>query len=409
MASFMKDFVFGDRSSKRMHGKRATKHSKHSKNGKNHKYKKNKHTKAVKHRKHTNRPSSAGNIRPNCQKVSNHKHNEKWIGDKNHEIDDTNNTLQSKYVILNEIGRGSSGIVKLCKIRPNWKTQANFELEYKSSDEIGDSKKSSKNKRKHNHQVTYRAVKIVDKRKLNEKQFKDMVNEISILKTLSKAKNQHAHIMRMHEVYESKNAFHIITELLSKETLFNVLFENTRSFDERWLSVIFYQIFDAVRHLHSLGIVHRDLKPENVVISKNNDSIVKIIDFGLSGVLSSENDYSLTRMCGTPYYVAPELLNPKIKKYNEKVDLWSLGVMLFAAFSGTLPFDCKPDEKLIKLYQSIVRGRYEFKSAIWSTVSDNGKDLIANLLIGDPSSRYSAIEALKHPWFESQLSPYFDN
>jgi len=143
-------------------------------------------------------------------------------------------------------------------------------------------------------------------------------------------------------------------------------------------------------YTHSKGIVHRDLKPENLLLkSKNSDSEIKIADFGFAK--QAQNDHSLSTMCGTPGYVAPEILRKE--KYGTKADMWSMGVIIFIMLGGYPPFYAETPRQLLRLSKA---GKFDFDPEYWGEISDGVKDMISSLLVTSPEKRLSADEALKH-------------
>jgi calcium-dependent protein kinase len=147
---------------------------------------------------------------------------------------------------------------------------------------------------------------------------------------------------------------------------------------------------------HKNGIIHRDLKPENILIEnyieKNKELFnIQVIDFG-TGEIFKDNTM-LKKQIGTPYYIAPEVLN---NKYNEKCDLWSCGVIMFILLCGCPPFYGKSDEEI---FASVRAGSFSFSHKVWNEISDSAKDLIEKLLEIDIDKRLSAEKALKHKWF----------
>ena len=218
-------------------------------------------------------------------------------------------------------------------------------------------------------------------------------NEIDILKKLS-----HPNIVRIYEFYETKNCFYIINEFCSEGELFAYI--NHSTLNEQQLSVIFYQVFSGLGYLHEHNITHRDLKPENILISKKEIDLlddeeyfwVKIIDFGTAKIF--ENNKNEDSVVGSPYYIAPEVLN---KDYNEKCDTWSIGVILYMFLVGKPPFDGANSFEIIN---SIKTKNYDENNPKLLTHSEEVRDLIKHLLEKDTNKRFSAKEALSHIWFK---------
>ena len=155
------------------------------------------------------------------------------------------------------------------------------------------------------------------------------------------------------------------------------------------------QIFSAVDFCHEKKIIHRDLKPENVLIESEEEAkkeffTVKLIDFGTSDKM--KKGQKLNEQVGTPYYTAPEVIK---NNYNEKCDLWSCGVIMYLMLCGKQPFEGDNDEEI---YDKIRKCNINFLDEEWDIISNDAKDLIKKLLIKDPNKRYSAKEALAHPW-----------
>jgi serine/threonine protein kinase len=147
----------------------------------------------------------------------------------------------------------------------------------------------------------------------------------------------------------------------------------------------------ALDYISSRGIVHRDLKPENLLLSSRiSDTSIKIADFGLAKFAPGED--SLTTMCGTPGYIAPEIL--RREKYGTKSDMWSMGVIVFILLGGYPPFYSRNMKKLLMLTMA---GRFEFDPEYWGDISQSCKDMICSLLELNPTRRVSAVEVLNHP------------
>lgn len=150
---------------------------------------------------------------------------------------------------------------------------------------------------------------------------------------------------------------------------------------------------NALFYLHSRSIVHRDLKPENLLVHRNKDGSIslKLADFGLA----MEVKEPIFTVCGTPTYVAPEILSEI--GYGLEVDMWAVGVITYILLCGFPPFR-SPDRNQTELFEFIKAGEYEFLSPYWDNISPYAKDLIEHLLVVDKKKRYTAIETLSHPW-----------
>jgi len=173
---------------------------------------------------------------------------------------------------------------------------------------------------------------------------------------------------------------------------FDFISKNGQSFDDKLIRTFFRQLIDGIEYLHKASVAHLDLKPENLLLDYNKN--IKIVDFGLSNTYN-ENEL-LKTACGSPCYAAPEMIGGK--KYNGlQVDIWSCGVILFAIVCGYLPFE---DPNTAVLYKKILSGDY----TIPSFVSEEAKDLISKLLKTDVAERYSAEEALDHPWLRGETA-----
>jgi serine/threonine protein kinase len=187
-------------------------------------------------------------------------------------------------------------------------------------------------------------------------------------------------------------------ELVNGSELFDRIVERG-FYSERNAMHVVNQILDAVAYLHSLGIAHRDLKPENLLCSGTGENeVVKIADFGLSKVQSDED--LLSTSCGTPGYVAPEVLLSE--SYDQSVDMWGIGIITYILLAGYPPFydeDNPQDDNA--LFEKVINVDYDLEDECWDDVSDLAKEFIQGLLVKDPKERMTAEEAKKHPWFSS--------
>mmetsp|Transcript_13511 Transcript_13511/g.44109 ORF Transcript_13511/g.44109 Transcript_13511/m.44109 type:complete len:219 (+) Transcript_13511:613-1269(+) len=159
-----------------------------------------------------------------------------------------------------------------------------------------------------------------------------------------------------------------------------------------------------MQYLHDQNIVHRDIKPENILYTKAGGNDIKLIDFGYAG-LWSENK-PLTGLCGTPDYVAPEVLtwyddDEQGTPYGKGSDLWSMGVLLYVILSGCSPFSADEEEELL---QQVAEAKYEFFEAEWKGVSENAKDLVRKLLVVDPIVRLNIEQVLEHSFLKDAVA-----
>jgi len=168
-------------------------------------------------------------------------------------------------------------------------------------------------------------------------------------------------------------------------------------FSEKGAANIMRQLLSAVAYCHSKKVVHRDLKLENLLFSSHDkDAALKIIDFGAAQVLNS--DIKLSARIGTPLYIAPEVLSGE---YTKSCDIWSCGVILYILLSGLPPFSASCEAEL---YKKIKRAQYKLTGPRWKVLSKEAKDLVHRMMKRDPERRYSALEALNHPWIINNCS-----
>ncbi|KAK7070630.1 Checkpoint kinase 2, partial [Halocaridina rubra] len=234
------------------------------------------------------------------------------------------------------------------------------------------------------------AVKILKKKgsQILLNNIKQIENEIKLLQSVD-----HPNIIRLQDVIDTPEKIFIIMEVAEGGELFDRLITNKR-LPEMVAKFYFYQLVLAVQYLHMKCITHRDIKPENVLLAADKEyTHVKLTDFGLSKLAADTSQ--MTTFCGTPTYISPELLGGG--SYTNKVDMWSLGVVLYVSLVGYPPFTMDDDGKL--RYQ-IKNAVYNFKHPLWNSVSKEAKDLITKLMVKDPHHRLSADETLNHKWLK---------
>ncbi|XP_032865524.1 calcium/calmodulin-dependent protein kinase type 1G [Tyto alba] len=220
-------------------------------------------------------------------------------------------------------------------------------------------------------------------------------NEIAVLKKI-----KHENIVTLEDIYESTTHFYLVMQLVSGGELFDRILERG-VYTEKDASVVIHQVLTAVKYLHENGIVHRDLKPENLLyLTPEENSKIMITDFGLSKM---EQNGIMSTACGTPGYVAPEVLAQK--PYSKAVDCWSIGVITYILLCGYPPFY---EETESKLFEKIKEGYYEFESPFWDDISESAKDFIRHLLEKNPNTRFTCEEALRHPWINGNTALHRD-
>lgn len=231
------------------------------------------------------------------------------------------------------------------------------------------------------------AVKCMAKKSLTKEDRRAVNGEVSILMSLD-----HPNIIKVFGVYEDDASVFIVTELLRGGELFDRIVQH-EYYSEGMAARVVKTMAEALAYCDKRNVVHRDIKPVNVLlVDPADDMSLKLADFGFAvevGGCGAE----LTETCGTPGYVAPEIL--KGQPYGREVDMWSLGVIAFILLCGYPPFF---DDNQNQLFAKIKKGQFEFEKEFWGEVSDQAKDLIRKLLVVDPAKRLTARDVLKHPW-----------
>lgn len=211
----------------------------------------------------------------------------------------------------------------------------------------------------------------------------------------------HPYIITLHDVFESSTYIFLVFEICKNGELFDYL-TSVVALSEKRTRTIMKQLFESVDYIHSKGIVHRDLKPENILLDDNYN--IKVTDFGFARVVQPGE--KMNDLCGTPGYLAPELLRASMYEdaegYGFEVDLWACGVIMYTLLVGFPPFWHR---KQMIMLRNIMEGKYEFCSPEWDDITEEAKDLIRKLLVIDPSKRINAKEALKHCFFRSKKTP----
>ena len=237
----------------------------------------------------------------------------------------------------------------------------------------------------------YYAIKSIPKKNLTEKDFTNLIKEVSIISGLS-----HPNIIKFYETYHDEHFFHLVMELCEGKDSYVQIVKEEKC-DEKKVVNLIAKVLLAIAHCHSRGITHRDLKPENILFENNSpDAEIKIIDFGLSRKYSK--DVKLHSVLGTPYYVAPEVLKGS---YDQKCDIWSIGAMTYLLLCGRPPFNGSTDKEI---FDNILCSEVKFDLPIWNNISNNAKSFVKLCLEKNGIKRPSAIKALDHPWFTNVLN-----
>lgn len=274
-------------------------------------------------------------------------------------ISQNNNSVKEEYEIYNDLGKGSFGTV--------------YKVYHKITKQI-------------------RAMKVIKKDTvLLQDDDRKFLKEIEILISLD-----HPNIIKIFDYYVDETNYYLIMEYVSGGELYDTI-SKWDYYDEHKAGYILKQILSAVAYMHDKNIVHRDLKPENMLVenkSKTKDGVeeinIKIIDFGTCNFYKKNENLSLK--VGSPYYIAPEVLK---KKYNEKSDIWSCGVILYVLLVGYPPFISNSTPELLK---KVEQGIYSLDGPLWSKISKNAKDLVKNMMNVNMNDRYSADKCLHHPF-----------
>jgi calcium-dependent protein kinase len=230
-----------------------------------------------------------------------------------------------------------------------------------------------------------RAIKTVGKSTMkNLDKFKQ---EITIMK-----KMDHPSIIKLYETFEDVRNIYLVLELCSGGELFDRIIE-AGHFKEKQAAHLMQQTLSGINYMHQIFICHRDIKPENFLFSTKDSiekSTLKIIDFGLSCQFRP-GGYLKTK-AGTPYYVAPQVLEGR---YDQSCDIWSCGVIMFVLLCGYPPFYGENDNQVL---QEVKRANLKFDPVDWKSVSEDAKALIRQMLTKSPSDRCTAEQAMKHVW-----------
>ncbi|KAM3140657.1 hypothetical protein pb186bvf_007255 [Paramecium bursaria] len=232
------------------------------------------------------------------------------------------------------------------------------------------------------------AIKKLQKEELFDKN-SPLAREIDILRKLN-----HETCVHLHEQFIDEKYVYLVLDYVRGGELFDYLDSQKQILGEKSIRNIMLPLFEGIEYLHSIGLIHRDLKPQNILVRNKECLDLVITDFGLSTNVHLEADQN---QCGTVGFLAPEII--KGLHYDEKIDIFSLGVILYILYAGEPPFDDKDSTKALKKNrQAIINYNiFEYKG-----ISDQGLDFLKQCLQADPKLRMSAKSALRHPWFSQR-------
>lgn len=244
---------------------------------------------------------------------------------------------------------------------------------------------------------TLHAVKVVDKKRTTTKQQGDLLGEVSVLKQLN-----HKNCLKLGGFFDEGEHVYVVLEIITGGELFQRICKE-RHFSEKTAAFFMHEVLSGIAYMHSLGIVHRDLKPENILMTSTDaQASVKIVDYGFAEKTNGDN---LTKCCGTPLYIAPEVLNAGLFKtgppYGLASDIWSAGVIAYILLCGYPPFRAKTQADQFK---RVVEAKLEFpENKMWGSISSDAVDFIKRMICVDTKARATAKELLEHKWLKTNV------
>ena len=261
---------------------------------------------------------------------------------------------------------------------------------YEQLDMLGTGTNSKIYKTVNKNNKTNRAIKTYDLSDNQSEKLNNLIkNEIKILKHLD-----HPNIVKLFEYYQNPKETHLILELLGND-IFDKLSKNQK-FSEEQTAKFIVQIISAVKYMHDNGIIYRDIKPENILIYDEENFLVKLIDYDTSLYI---NEKKLKEKIGTPSYMAPEIL--KGEEYDYKVDVWSIGILMYFLLMGCLPFQGINEDEIFK---SILKDKIDFSNMSSNLISNEAINLMKDLLNKDSYKRININEALNSDFIKKYIN-----
>ncbi|XP_047668499.1 serine/threonine-protein kinase DCLK2 isoform X4 [Tachysurus fulvidraco] len=296
--------------------------------------------------------SSASNVSVSSEQHQ-PQHSDSTIPEVNGNRNPTASAIVEKYKVGKVIGDGNFAVVKECVERSTGKEFA---------------------------------LKIIDKNKCRGKEHL-IESEVAVLRQV-----KHPNIIMLMEEVDTPSELYLVMELVKDGDLFDAITSSTK-YTEKDASTMVYNLAAALKYLHGMNIVHRDIKPENLLVCEYSDGTksLKLGDFGLATVVEGP----LYTVCGTPTYVAPEIIAEL--GYGLKVDIWAAGVITYILLCGFPPFRSENNVQE-ELFDQILQGHLDFPSPYWDNITDLAKELIGQMLRVNSQMRYTAEDILCHPW-----------
>jgi serine/threonine protein kinase len=239
------------------------------------------------------------------------------------------------------------------------------------------------------------AIKCISRTAMDADDTEALLREVAILRAV-----YHPHIVNIVDFFEDAHHYFMVTEKMVGGELFDRIVER-QSYNEGHARDLVKLLTHTIHHLHSKTIVHRDLKPENLLLQNNEDDAhIKIADFGLAMFHRKGVDKPMMQPCGSPGYVAPEIVADPPVGYDNAVDVWSIGVITYILLCGYPPFQADDQDDL---FDQIRSGDYHFDPDDWEHVSKEGKNFIEKILVVNPAERATAYELQSHPWMSAEV------
>lgn len=269
-----------------------------------------------------------------------------------------------------------------------------FEKFYNTGELLGKDEICSVHRCRHKQTRFYYGVKHVNVSDLDMAARRTVKDEITSLKLLRGG----PHIIRLLDVFEGgnnpENIYLVFEEMKGGNLLERVVEKEV--YTEREARQVCKAVFTAIDYCHKKKVAHRDIKPHNIYLTEeDDDTTVRVASFGFAKKVTHKN--CLQTLCGSAQYVAPEIIDQHVQGYDQRCDVWSLGVFAYVLLAGYVPFEGVLDDLTVE----ILTGKYEFHDEYWADISNSAKQMISSMLVVDPRNRITAAQALSCKWMET--------